>query len=94
MQPVIMDADGMRRTLVRLSHEIEERNEGFENVVLVGVKREETLFTRLFDENNVDKAVFGHLHGAGFYPLRCERGRTEYFLTSCDKVNFRLTQIL
>ena len=39
MQPVIMDADGMRRTLVRLSHEIEERNEGFENVVLVGVKR-------------------------------------------------------
>ena len=60
----------------------------------MGVKREETLFTRLFDENNVDKAVFGHLHGAGFYPLRCERGRTEYFLTSCDKVNFRLTQIL
>ena len=39
MQPIIMDADGMRRTLVRLSHEIEERNEGFENVVLVGVKR-------------------------------------------------------
>lgn len=36
---VIMDADGMRRTLVRLSHEIEERNEGFADVVLVGVKR-------------------------------------------------------
>ena len=39
MQPIIMDSDGMRRTLVRLSHEIEERDEGFENVVLVGVKR-------------------------------------------------------
>ncbi len=39
MQPVIMDADGMRRTLVRLSHEIEEKNEGLENVALVGVKR-------------------------------------------------------
>ena len=37
--PVIMDAEGMRRTLVRLSHEIEERCEGFGNVVLVGVKR-------------------------------------------------------
>ena len=36
---VIMDADGMARTLRRLSHEIEERNEGLENVVLVGVKR-------------------------------------------------------
>lgn len=38
MQPVIMDADGMRRTLVRLSHEIEERCEGLDNVVLIGVK--------------------------------------------------------
>ena len=37
--PVILDADGLRRSLVRLSHEIEERCEGFENVVLVGVKR-------------------------------------------------------
>lgn len=39
MQTVIMNADGLRRTLIRLSHEIEERNEGLENVVLVGVKR-------------------------------------------------------
>ncbi len=37
--PVIMDAQGLARTLRRLSHEIEERNEGFENVALVGVKR-------------------------------------------------------
>ena len=37
--PVVMDAEGLRRTIVRLSHEIEERCEGFENVVLVGVKR-------------------------------------------------------
>ena len=39
MQPVIMNAEGMARTLRRLSHEIEERNEGFSGVVLVGVKR-------------------------------------------------------
>ena len=39
MQPVIMDAEGMARTLRRLSHEIEERNEGLDGVVLVGVKR-------------------------------------------------------
>ena len=39
MQPVIMNAEGMARTLRRLSHEIEERNEGFSSVVLVGVKR-------------------------------------------------------
>ena len=39
MEPVIMNAEGMARTLRRLSHEIEERNEGFSGVVLVGVKR-------------------------------------------------------
>ncbi|MGN0822832.1 MAG: bifunctional pyr operon transcriptional regulator/uracil phosphoribosyltransferase PyrR [Candidatus Gallimonas sp.] len=38
-QPVIMDGVGLRRTIIRLSHEIAERNEGMEDVVLVGVKR-------------------------------------------------------
>lgn len=37
--PVIMDSAGLHRTVIRLSHEIEEKNEGFENVVIVGVKR-------------------------------------------------------
>lgn len=74
------------------------RAEGDKLIALIhyppfNIKREETLFTRLFDENGVDKVVFGHLHGAGFFPLKCERGGIEYFLTSCDKVNFRLTQI-
>lgn len=39
MNPVIMDGMGLHRTVVRLSHEIDERNEGFRDVVLVGVKR-------------------------------------------------------
>lgn len=38
-QSVIMDASRLHRTVIRLSHEIAERNEGMENVVLVGVKR-------------------------------------------------------
>ena len=75
------------------------REEGDTLIALIhyppmGIRKEETLFTRLFDENKVDKVVFGHLHGAGFFPLRCERGNIEYYLTSCDKVNFRLAQIL
>ena len=36
---VIMDAGGMRRTLVRLAHEIAERNENLNDVVLLGIKR-------------------------------------------------------
>ena len=34
----IMDADAMRRALVRISHEIVERNKGVDNVALVGIR--------------------------------------------------------
>ncbi len=34
---IIMDEAAIHRCIVRLSHEIEERNEGLENVVLIGV---------------------------------------------------------
>ena len=33
-----MDAAAMRRALVRISHEIVERNKGVENVALVGIR--------------------------------------------------------
>jgi len=35
---VLMDADGIRRALVRISHEIVERNKGVENIVIVGIR--------------------------------------------------------
>ena len=60
----------------------------------MNVKREDTLFTQLFEENGVNKAVFGHLHGAGYFPLKTEKNGIEYFLTSCDKTKFTLTEIL
>ena len=58
------------------------------------VKLEDTIFTKLFEENKVDKVVFGHLHGAGYFPLKCEKNGIEYFLTSCDKTRFSLTRII
>jgi pyrimidine operon attenuation protein/uracil phosphoribosyltransferase len=46
----LLDADGMRRTLTRLAHEIVEQNRGVENVVLVGIQsRGVTLANRLAD---------------------------------------------
>ncbi len=57
------------------------------------VKREDTLFTELFEANGVHKVVFGHLHGAGYFPLKCEKEGIEYFLTSCDKTKFSLVEI-
>ena len=58
-----------------------------------GLKSESTLFTDLFESNGVEKAVFGHIHGAAYFPLKTWRGKVEYVLTSCDKVGFRLVKI-
>ncbi|MBE1443190.1 MULTISPECIES: bifunctional pyr operon transcriptional regulator/uracil phosphoribosyltransferase PyrR [unclassified Paenibacillus] len=35
---VLMDETGMRRALTRIAHEILERNKGFENCMLIGVR--------------------------------------------------------
>ena len=34
----IMDADGIRRALIRIAHEITEKNRGVENLALVGIR--------------------------------------------------------
>lgn len=39
MQPVVMDELGMKRALMRISHEIIEKNESVENLCIVGIKR-------------------------------------------------------
>ena len=36
--PVVMDAERMARTLVRIAHEIVERNRGIEELALVGIR--------------------------------------------------------
>ena len=38
----IMDADGIRRALIRIAHEITEKNRGVENVALVGIRTDLT----------------------------------------------------
>lgn len=74
------------------------REEGDELIALIhyppfGQKKEDTLFTRLFEENGVKKVVFGHLHGSYYFPLRTEKNGITYYLTSCDKARFCLTEI-
>lgn len=60
----------------------------------MGLKLQPTLFTKLFEENRVDKVIFGHIHGEAYFPFRTVRGGIEYILTSCDKVGFTLQKIL
>ncbi len=57
------------------------------------LKNESTLFTEIFEKNGVEKVVFGHIHGAAYFPLKTNKNGIDYFLTSCDKTNFKLIKI-
>ncbi len=57
------------------------------------VKKEDTLFSELFESKGVDKVVFGHIHGAAYFPFKTEKNGVEYILTSCDKLRFKLIKI-
>ena len=53
-------------------------------------------FTKIFEENKIDKVVYGHLHGD-----ICKIKEThqiingiDYYLTACDQVNHHLVKIL
>ena len=35
----LLDENAIRRTLIRISHEIIEKNKGIENIILIGIKR-------------------------------------------------------
>lgn len=76
------------------------REEGDKLVTLIhfppfNVKREDTAFTKLFEEHKVDVVVYGHLHGKS---VRADKlvvkNGIKYFLTSCDQVDNELTEIL
>lgn len=47
----IMDEAALKRALMRISHEIAERNKGVENVVLVGILRRGEPIARMIQEN-------------------------------------------
>ncbi len=59
------------------------------------VRRENSLFTDIFEENNVDAVVYGHLHGKS---VRADKlvvkNGIKYYLTSCDQVENKLTEIV
>lgn len=59
------------------------------------VRREDSLFTSIFEEYGVDSVVYGHLHGKN---VRADKlvvkNGIKYYLTSCDQVDNKLTEIL
>ncbi|MGL5086779.1 MAG: metallophosphoesterase, partial [Clostridium sp.] len=52
-------------------------------------KLEETAFTEIFKEYEVEKVIYGHLHGPSLSKVINEtRDGIEYIITSCDYINF------
>jgi len=59
------------------------------------VKRENSVFTELFEKFNVDKVIYGHLHGKeSRTDLIIKKNNIDYFLTSCDRLEFKLAEII
>lgn len=56
-------------------------------------KAEQTAFTARLEEAGVKTAVFGHIHGATYFPLKTTKNGVEYILASCDKLAFKLVKI-
>lgn len=48
--------------------------------------RESSEFTKLFEEYEVDKVIFGHLHGYVNCSLVSNMGGVTYYFTSCDHI--------
>ncbi len=74
------------------------REDGDKVIVMIhyppfNAKKENSQFTDIFEENDVSKVVYGHLHGDNNYPIKTIKSNVEYYLTSCDKLGFKLIQI-
>ena len=75
------------------------RKEGDKVIALIhfppfNVKREDSLFTDLFEKNNVNAVVYGHLHGKNVRSDKLVvKNGIKYYLTSCDQVNNVLQEI-
>ena len=75
------------------------RQEGDKLIALIhfppfNVLREDSAFTDIFAEYGVDSVIYGHLHGKG---VRADKlvvkNGIKYYLTSCDQVENKLTEI-
>ena len=87
------------RFTLALKHAEKLREEGNELVALIhyppfNIRREDSDFTTLFEKYNVNKVVYGHLHGKDAKPYyRINKNGVEYILASCDLVDNKLVEV-
>ena len=58
-------------------------------------KFEDSGFTEIIKQYEVEKVIYGHLHGPSLrHLLQGDRENTEYIMTSCDFIDFNPVRIL
>lgn len=91
------------REQIRLKLSLQEaKKNGFEKIIVMlhypptNDKFEESEFIKIIKEYEVEKVIYGHLHGPSLYGnlLDGYRDGTEYILTSADYLNFDPKRIL
>lgn len=57
---------------------------------------EDSIFTKLYEEYNVEKVFYGHLHGEESFEMGLKgfRNGIEYTLASCDFTDFKLIKVM
>ncbi|MEG1254253.1 metallophosphoesterase [Clostridium sp.] len=90
------------REILRLKLSLDEAvKQGYEKIICmihyppIFPNMQDSEFTKVFQEYNVEKVIYGHLHGGGLSNVfEGEKDGVEYILTSCDYINFRPIKIL
>ncbi|HSQ33630.1 MAG TPA: metallophosphoesterase, partial [Peptostreptococcaceae bacterium] len=78
------------------------KKDGHEKIIVIthypptNDKLEESEFTKLYEEYNVEKVIYGHLHGRESFNMGLKEiyNGVEYILASCDYTQFKIIKIM
>lgn len=96
MKIYLRETERLKLSLKKAS---ELREEGDKLIALIhyppfNVKREDSNFTKLFEEYGVDVVIYGHLHGKNVRSDKLfVKNGIKYYLTSCDQTENKLLEI-
>lgn len=91
------------RELIRLKLSLDAAvKDGYRKIIVMvhfppfTEKLEDNDMTKIFDEYNVEKVIYGHLHGNSAKRMEevVKKKNIEYIITSCDYINFIPIKIL
>ncbi len=90
----IMDSDAIRRALVRISHEIIEKNKGIEDLVIIGIQRRGVPLAKMIAKN-IEK-IEGHYPEVGILDITFYRDDlsllSEHPVVNNTEINFVLNE--